>query len=97
MSFFVSFISLGFGRWSNYCFLSLVEDTIFPPLLFLKNDKKKLNDVKASTWRRRADVNMAFYLFLLTALTTIKIYYIKVKGDIAFVISGKIFFCTLGP
>ena len=88
MSFFVSFISLGFGRWSNYCFFSFVEDTFFPPLLFWKNDKKKLNNVEAFTWRRRADVNMAFYLFLLTGLTTMKIYYTKIKGDIAFVITS---------
>ena len=70
----------GFGRWSNYCFFSLVEDTIFPSILSWKNDKKKLNNMKAFTWRRRADVNMAFYLFLLTALTTMKIYYSKIKG-----------------
>ena len=31
---------------------------------------------------------MAFYLFLLTGLTTMKIYYTKIKGDIAFVITS---------
>ena len=67
---------------------SFIEDTFFPPLLFWKNDKKKLNNVEAFTWRRRADVNMAFYLFLLTGLTTMKIYYTKIKGDIAFVITS---------
>ena len=73
-------IFVGFGRWSNNCFLSLVEDSIFPSLFFKKIDKKKFNNVKEMSWRRRVDVNMAFYVFLLTTLTTLNILFKKVKG-----------------
>ena len=67
-------IFVGFGRWTSIGFLSLIEDTLFPFPFFQKVDKYSTNAEKMS-WKRRVDVNMAFYIFVLASLTIFYQYY----------------------
>ena len=66
---------LGFGSLAKNGFLSLIEDTMFPFPFYQKVDKMNSANAKKMSWRRRVDVNMAFYIFILTAVTSMKLYY----------------------
>ena len=71
----MNLIFSGFGRWTQNIFLSFIEDTIFPfPFCKKVEDRNSVN-VKKMSWRRRVDVNMAFYVILLMTLSALNIYY----------------------
>ena len=65
----------GFGRWSKNGFLSFIEDTIFPFPFCQKMDEGNFVNVEKMSWKRRVDVNMAFYVILLMVLMALNIYY----------------------
>ena len=66
---------VGFGRWSKNGFLSFIEDTIFPFPFCQKVDEGNSVNVEKMSWKRRVDVNMAFYVILLMVLMALNIYY----------------------
>ena len=66
---------LGFGRWSNNCLLSFIEDSQFPIPFCQKVDVTNSDNIKKSSWRRRVDINTAFYLGMLIAFSILNIVY----------------------
>ena len=74
----------GFGRWTQKSLASFIEDTIFPfPFCQKVGERNTVNLTKRS-WRRRVDVNMAFYVTLLITLTSLQVYYNRVTVSIQF-------------
>ena len=65
----------GFGRWANNSFLSFIGDTIFPFPFYQNIDDSYAKNAKKMSWRRRVDINMALYIFLLIKLIAVEIFY----------------------
>ena len=71
---------VGFGRWSNNGFLSFIEDSHLPfPFCQQIDDSSSVN-AKTRSWRRRVDINMAFYLSLLIVFAIMNIYYVSLMA-----------------
>ena len=68
----------GFGRWTQNSLTSFIEDTIFPFPFGQKVEERDSTNLKKRSWRRRVDVNMAFYITLLITLTALQVYYTRV-------------------
>ena len=75
---------LGFGRWSNNCLLSFIEDSQFPIPFCQKVDVTNSVNTKERSWRRRVDINMAFYLGMLIAFSTLNIIYSSLEVSISY-------------
>ena len=62
------FLKIGFGRFSENCFLSFIEDN-FIPIPFVQNVKNEnidIIDVKQRSWKRRVNINTFYYFVILT-------------------------------
>jgi hypothetical protein len=83
----------GFGRWANNSFLSFIGDTIFPFPFYQKIDDSYAENAKKMSWRRRVDINMAFYIFLLIKLIAIEIFYKTLLVSVQQTLFEKCLFC----
>ena len=79
----------GFGRWADNSFLTFIGDSIFPFPFYQKIDDSYAKSAKKMSWRRRVDINMAFYIFLLIKMIAIEIYYKTLQGQ-RHVLTGRI-------
>ena len=85
----------GFGRWANNSFLSFIGDTIFPFPFYQKIDDSYAENAKKMSWRRRVDINMAFYIFLLIMLIAIEIFYNTLLVSVQQTLFEKMFVLSL--
>ena len=69
--------SIGFGKFSENCILSFIEDSHFP-IPFLQKVKEDVSvEVKQKSWRRRVDINVAFYFSCLLVFAILNIFYVS--------------------